>query len=180
VNAILHAATKVLGDRPDASVDEVAVAAGVTRQTIYAHFTSRDQLLDAVIGRITDNAVAAMDAADLDTGPAATALVRVLDASWQSFGRYPLLLRAASGDVSREEAEQQHEPVLGRLLRLIRRGQDAGEFDRALPASWLVAAVIALGHAAGVEVGAGRLSADEAAAVQRESVLRLLGARGRA
>ena len=45
IDAILAAARTVLGERPDAGMADVAAAAGVTRQTVYAHFASRDALL---------------------------------------------------------------------------------------------------------------------------------------
>ncbi|WP_262402027.1 TetR family transcriptional regulator [Actinomadura sp. CNU-125] len=66
--------------RPDAGVAAVATAAGVTRQTVYAHFPTRDRLLSGVLDHLTAATVAEMDAADLDTGPAAEALLRLLDA----------------------------------------------------------------------------------------------------
>ncbi|HEY5985230.1 MAG TPA: helix-turn-helix domain-containing protein, partial [Streptosporangiaceae bacterium] len=49
VAAVLDAAIRTLGERPGASMDEIARAAGVSRQTVYAHFPSRDTLIDAVI-----------------------------------------------------------------------------------------------------------------------------------
>ncbi|MFE2932011.1 hypothetical protein [Streptomyces sp. NPDC059278] len=63
-----------------ASVAHVGSPHGlVTRQSVYAHFRSREQLLPAIVDRITEEIIAAMDAADLHTGPAADALLRLLD-----------------------------------------------------------------------------------------------------
>jgi hypothetical protein len=62
-----------------------------------------------------------------------------------------------------------HTPFNERLRRLIDRGQHAGEFDPSLPPAWLLAATIALGHAAGDEVAAGRLSSGRAGAALRDS-----------
>jgi AcrR family transcriptional regulator len=175
IAAILDAAMRVLGERPEASVDEIASAAGVSRQTVYAHYSSREALLKAVIDRVTDEVVAAMDAASLDEGPAAAALFRLLDAGWHTMKRYPWL-QAAFAPIAQQEEDDLHQPILDRLARLIRRGQDAGEFDRRLSPTWLVATTIALGHAAGEEVGAGRMTADEATAALRHSILRVFGA----
>ena len=58
---------------------------------------------------------------------------------------------------------------------MIRRGQDNGEFDRALDPAWLVSATIALGHAAGGEVAAGRMTTAQTAAALRQSILRVYG-----
>ncbi|MDQ1007500.1 hypothetical protein QFZ82_001985 [Streptomyces sp. V4I23] len=117
-----------------------------------------------------------MDAAELDECPAAEALLRLQDIGWQLFRRHPVLAQAGALPMSREDDEARHEPVGARLTRLIERGQEAGEFDPAPSAAWLVAAVTALGHAAGREVAAGRMPADEAAAALRSATLRVLGA----
>ncbi len=47
IASIVDAATECLGRRPDASMTEVAAAAGVGRATLYAHFRSRAALLEA-------------------------------------------------------------------------------------------------------------------------------------
>ncbi|WDZ91793.1 TetR/AcrR family transcriptional regulator [Nocardiopsis sp. HUAS JQ3] len=176
--AILDAAVRLLDDRPDASVENVATAAGVTRQTVYAHFPSRAHLLAAVLDRVTEEAVAAMDAADLDSGSAADALLRLVEAGSRSADRYPRLMHAVGSHPADPRADaERHAPVTDRLGRVVRRGQTNGEFDAALPADWLVAVVVALGHAAAAEEDAGRLSGEEAAEALRCTLLRALGHR---
>ena len=174
--AVLDAAVRVLGQRPAASVEEIAAAAGVSRQTAYAHYPSRQALLAAVLDRITAETVAALDAADLDSGTATEALLRWLDASWQAFDRYPLLLDASITAGEAEESARQHAPIADRFRRLVARGRRTGEFDRTLSPAWLVTATIALGHAAGAEVSAGRMTSAQAHRALRESILRLYGA----
>lgn len=175
--SILDAAIRLLNSEPDASMEGIATAAGVTRQTVYAHFPSRDQLLTAVLDRVTEEAVAAMDAVGLDTGPAADALMRLLDAAARTTGRYPVLLqRIGSLPVSPQEDHERHTPVGERLRRVIQRGQRAGEFDSDLAPDWLVAVTISLGHAAASEADAGRMSDAGAREALRVSLLRVLGA----
>jgi AcrR family transcriptional regulator len=174
--AILDAAVRLLRQRPDAGMEAIAGAAGVTRQTVYAHFSSRDALLEAAVDQINADAVAAMDAANLDEGPAEAALVRFLAVSWQSFENNAPLLQSAPAVAMGERDWARHEPVADRLTRLIERGQRAGDFAPGLSARWLVAATVALGHAAGEEVGSGRMPSVEAEAALRTAVLRLLGA----
>lgn len=175
--SILDAAVQVLNTDPDASVEAIAAAAGVTRQTVYAHFPAREHLLTAVLERLTDEAVAAIDAADLDTGPAADALLRLLDAGQRTSGRYPALFQKLSSlPVSPHADHQRHAPVADRLKRIIRRGQEAGEFDHQLSPDWLVAVTIKLGHTASEEVDAGRMSSTEATEALRTSLLRVFGA----
>ena len=171
VTAILTAATSVLSARPDASIDDVARAAGVSRQTIYAHFPSREALLDAVVGRATAEVTAAFEAAGLQDAPPAEALVRLLDAGWSVSARYPFLwhLPAVTADQDRDR----HGPVVERLLEIIKRGQDSGDFDRSLQADWLLAAALALGRAAEDEVKAGRMTIEAATQAVHHSFLRL-------
>ena len=92
IDAILNAARTVLGTRPDASMEEIATAAGVTRQTVYAHFPSRDALITALIDAAGAETFAAIDAANLDSGPPADSLRQFLEISWELVRRYPYLL----------------------------------------------------------------------------------------
>lgn len=175
--AILDAATQVLNVEPDAGLEAIAGAAGVTRPTVYAHFSSREQLLLAVVERITDEAVAVMDAIALDADTATETLFRMINASAQVAERYPVLLKMISAQpVSAEADRDRHLPVAERIGRVIERGQRGGEFDDRLPVDWLVASTMALGHTASTEQDAGRLPAVEAQDVLRVSLLRLLGA----
>lgn len=177
--AVLDAAVRLLDARPDASVEAIATAAGVTRQTVYAHFPSREGLLSAVADLLTEEAVAAMDAADLDAGTATEALLRLLEASGRAARRHPVLLRTIAALPMDPGADQErHAPVAERLRRVIQRGRESGEFDRALPADWLVTATVALGHAAAAEGDAGRMSGDAAAAALHTSLLRVFGVAG--
>lgn len=173
--SVVGAAVQVLDDDPDASMEAIARAAGVTRQTVYAHFPSREQLLRALLDHLTAEVVAEIDAADIDSGPAVDALFRLLKASDRSTGRYPVLLQTLSAmRLDESDDAQLHAPVANRLRRIIRRGQEAGEFDAQLSTDWLIAATINLGHAAGESVGAGHLSKAEADDALRTSLLRIL------
>ncbi|MDQ8704933.1 TetR family transcriptional regulator [Streptomyces sp. LHD-70] len=176
--AVLDAARHLLEKQPDAGMAAVAAAAGVTRQTVYAHFGSRDALVEAVADHVTEEAMAAMDAAEVEEGPALDALLRLQEIGWQLFERHPVLLQLGASPGHAEADRARHEPVTARLTRLIAKGQAAKEFDPDPSAAWLVAAVIALGHAAGDEVGAGRMTVAEAASELRAATVRVLGARG--
>ncbi|MFJ9082564.1 TetR family transcriptional regulator [Streptomyces sp. NPDC102384] len=201
---VLDAAARLLRRQPDAGMAAIAQAAGVTRQTVYAHFSSREGLVRAAVDRMTAESVTALEAAMLDEGSATAALLRFLDASWRSFEENAPLLQAAApppqpGDRAQRDREEGrgreedrgrekgrgreedrdrelHEPVTERLARLVERGQQAGEFTPDLPTHWLVASTVALGHAAGDEATSGRMTHADAEAAFRLSVLRLFGA----
>ncbi len=167
IDAILNAARTVLG----------AAAAEVTRQTVYAHFPSRDALIAALLHAAGAETVAAIDAARLDTAPPADALRQFLDIGWELIRRYPFLLAPALTR-SPPGSSDPHHAGTARLEQIIRRGQRAGDFDRALPAAWLASAIIGLFRAAAEQVAAGRLTTSKAAAMLLDSTLRLCGATG--
>jgi hypothetical protein len=127
----------------------------------------------AVVEQITAEVAAALDALDLDRGSATAALRRWLDTSWGLMERYPVLLSPAMPVTPPEQELERHEPVTGRLASLIRHGQRVGEFDRRLPPAWLTAATIALGHAAGQEVAAGRMTTRQAGDAYTTAVMRV-------
>jgi AcrR family transcriptional regulator len=171
VGAILDAAANILNQNPRASIEEIAESAGLTRQTVYAHYPSRQALISAAIDRVSEKAVAEMDAADLDRGPPAEALLRLVNIGWRTYERCPRLLRM--GGLEPKADTVRHEPVRERLERLAKRGQDAGVFDGQLSPAWLATVAMALGHAAGEDVAAGRMSIAEATAVLERSILRV-------
>ncbi len=176
VGAIFSAARVLLCERPDASMEDIAVAAGVTRQTVYAHFPSRDALVAALVEAAAIEYAGLLDDAGLDTAPPADALAGFLDAGWRFLARYPLLLNATAALNPRPESDDVVSP---RLERLIARGQHAGDFDPSLPAAWLAAAVLGLQHTAAARIASGHLTTGEAEALCLESTLRLCGGKAR-
>jgi AcrR family transcriptional regulator len=173
VAAVLDAAIQTLGERPDASVDEIARTAGVSRQTVYAHFPSRDALIDAVIEQASAEFTALLDGLDPDQAPPAQALTRLMDAGWQVAARYPFLWLQPAVDPGKDA--DRHAPVLDRMLDIVRRGQASGDFDASVPAHWLLSACLALGRATEDEVKAGRMTIEQATRAVHQGVLRLLG-----
>jgi AcrR family transcriptional regulator len=178
ITAILDTAVELLGERPEASMAEIASAAGVARQTVYAHYRSREALLLAVAERARAEAVAAIDAAEPERGPPLEALARLVPAWWTSVQRHAHVLEAlAPSFPGTAELHSFHAPILDRIERLVRRGRRAGDFDRDLPVAWLVAAFLGLMHATADEVAAGRVTASAAGRSLERSVPRLFGVR---
>jgi AcrR family transcriptional regulator len=176
ITAILDAAVELLAERPEASMAEIAAAAGVARQTVYAHYHSREALLLAVAERARAEAVAAIDAAEPERGPPLEALARLVPAWWSTVQRHARVLEAlAPSFPDAEELHRFHAPILDRVERLVRRGRRTGDFDRELPVAWLVAAFLSLMHATAEEVAAGRVSAPAGGRALERSVPRLFG-----
>ncbi len=158
--AILHAAMDVLSRRPEAGLAEVARASGLTRTTVYAHFRSREDLLEEMLRSAVADTVAAIDAGDPGAGPADEALRRVLVTSWREVAARARLVELAHS--LGERMVELHAPVFHRLLTLLRRGQAEAVFRRDLPERWLLTIYFTLVHAAGREVAAGVMTADDA------------------
>lgn len=171
VAAILDAALTLLAERPDASMAEIAAAAGVTRQTVYAHYDSREALLADVGRRALEETLAAIDAAEPERGEPAEALDRLVESWWRSVGRHARFLDALSSAFpTAADVRQLHAPLLDRLRALARRGQRSGDFDPDADPDWLAAAFLGLMHTAAEEVAADRLSSAQAAESLRSSV----------
>jgi AcrR family transcriptional regulator len=178
IDAILDAAVAVLAEHPEASMAEIARAAAVTRQTVYAHFESRERLLAATAERALTETVAAIDSAEPQRGSPVEALDRLVRAWWETVERHARALEAlAGGFPGAGEVHDLHAPILERLERLVRRGRRTGDFDRALPVHWVSAAFLALMHAAAEEVAAGRIEAGEAGRALERTVPRVFGVR---
>jgi AcrR family transcriptional regulator len=172
IEAILDTASALLSERPDASMAEIAAAAGVARQTVYTHYRSRQDLLAAAIDRAIAETAEAFDSAKLSQGPPQEALLRLIDASWKQLERHHRL-RSNADAPTYEQLFEHHGPILNRFERLVRRGQRSGAFDRRLSPTWLMSATLGLFHVAADEVAAERMSSAQAAAALKETIPRL-------
>jgi AcrR family transcriptional regulator len=173
ITAILDAALKCFGTSPDATVTEIAKAAGVGRVTVYGHFDSLAAILDALLARSLAEADATFAGLDLESGPAAEAIDRLLHAPW-ILGRYQGLLAAATAHLGPEKVRQLHEQIFARIEAVVTRGREAGEFRTDLPLPWIMASIYALAHAAVAEADAGRLGREQAADLLSVTLLGLL------
>jgi AcrR family transcriptional regulator len=163
VRRILEATTELIATDPGASMERVAVAAGVSRATLYHHFHSRDALMDTLTDQSIGEVAAALAAAHPGEGTAPEAMGRVLRAAWQVIGRYRGLV-IVNQRLERADLRARLAPALAPVRAVIQRGQRDGAFDPELPAEWLLSAVIDLIHAASRQVTGGAM---DAAAAER-------------
>ena len=162
IAAILDAATDCLVRDPDMSIAGIAAAAGVGRITLYGHFKTRADLVDAVLVRTVQQADAILDATDTSGDPA-EALARLVASSWQLVHQFRNILLAAQRELPAERIRGVHDPILRRVQALIGRGQRAGAFRTDLPREWLVTTAFSLMHAAAEDAAAGRVRDADAA-----------------
>ena len=162
VAAILDAATECLARDPETSVAGIAAAAGIGRITLYGHFKTRADLVDAVLVQTIGHADSILEATDTGGDPAA-ALARLVGSSWQIVHQFRNILLAAQRELPADRIRGVHDPILRRIRSLIGRGRSAGAFRTDLPESWLITTAFSLMHAAAEEAAAGRVTADGAA-----------------
>ncbi len=162
VEAILDAAEALLEDAAPTSIASVAARAGVSRVTVYAHYATREVLLEAVVERSVARAAAAFDEATADASSATEALERAVASSWLKLSRHNAIAEAAAAQLSADVLRRTHEAGLVHVRQMVDRGRQAGEFRTDVPATWLVSVFHALLHAAGGDVRAERLDSDAA------------------
>ncbi len=76
-SALLAAAGTVLNRDPDASLDEIAAEAGLSRRAVYGHFATRDALVRSLLARGVDRVLAAALQVEHPDPPALLALIGV-------------------------------------------------------------------------------------------------------
>ncbi|MGA5900269.1 TetR/AcrR family transcriptional regulator [Streptomyces venetus] len=77
VRAILEAAERVLAQDANASMEQIAEAAGLTRITVHRRFANRQALLEALAVSAKQQLIDAIEEARPDAAPALVALYRV-------------------------------------------------------------------------------------------------------
>jgi AcrR family transcriptional regulator len=169
VARILDAAIDALASDPEASMAEIARRAGVVRATIYAHFPTRESLIEAITLRAVDEVTEQIVAAEPARDDAAEALARVVAVTWRALGRFHALI-ALNSRQSSVELRRRHEAVLAVLEPLIARGRH-GTFRADVPVQWHLSMILALVHAASAELREGRVPADRVEAAVVATVL---------
>jgi AcrR family transcriptional regulator len=139
--AILEAAAAVLAERGEqASMADVAGAAGMARATVYRYFPNREALFDALGRLATEDAGERLAAGRLEEVAVPDAFeraVRALVAVGDSFV-------VVSRESARPDPAQFERLVASPLRGLIERAQSLGEVRSDLPASWLMESLIGI------------------------------------
>src|SRR5689334_21941579 len=98
VDKILGAAVACLSRNADASVSEIAQAAGVGRVTLYGHFPSREALVEAAVMRVLSEGEKVLGGLDL-TGDPREALNVLIRSSWLLLAQATAVLEAAQASL---------------------------------------------------------------------------------
>lgn len=172
---LLDSAAGALALNPDASLNEIAHLAGLTRATLYRHFGSRENLIAALREDALACANEVIAGARIDEGSASDALGRVVSGILALGGRFrPLLMEGAARD---PEFLRQREQAFAPVAAIVMRGQQSGEIREDVSAQWVVIALTSL-LAAAVRAEPGALSADVAGTVLGTLVFGIVGPSG--
>jgi AcrR family transcriptional regulator len=172
--AILDAAERLLGRGQQTSVSALASEAGLSRPTVYAHFPNRQRVLEALVERTVRQAIAVLEAAEPERGPALAALQRLLATGWEEIGRHEAIGAASAGQLSAQAMRRAHESARAVIRRLLERGRREGSFRTDVPTGWIITSSLALIHAAAEEVRAGELGKQAALDVLTVTVTELV------
>jgi AcrR family transcriptional regulator len=175
LSRIIEAATSLLAVNPRASMAEIAEASGLVRATLYRHFPTREELLQAIYSAALEDALAAILAAEPERGNATEAIARVVEALLVVGDRYQIL-NAERRDYP--ELREQEESVGAPLIALVERGQRSGEIRGDMPLRWLVASLASLLTEALRAVARGDIARAEAGSLATRTFLESMRPRG--
>ena len=123
-----------------ASMNDVAAAAGVARATLYRYFPSRQALLDELARVAAAEAGARLASARVEELAAEEGVRRAVRALIETGDPFTVVAR----ERVRPDPEQFEEHVLEPLRRLFEQAQGVGEIRDDIPSSWLTDALVGL------------------------------------
>jgi AcrR family transcriptional regulator len=136
--AILDTAAHLLAERRDASMNDIAAAAGVGRATLYRYFPTREALVQALADEALGEFASRLAEAGLERAPFPEALQRLCRAVLAVGDRYVVLLDEATALRGRDTGYEAHQHVAAPIKTLFQRGQDDGALRDDLEAAVLV------------------------------------------
>jgi TetR/AcrR family transcriptional repressor of mexCD-oprJ operon len=139
--AILDAAARVLAARGEqASMSDVATAAGVARATVYRYFPSRQALLDELARFAVRDAAQRLASARIDEVATEEGVRRAVRALVDVGDYFVVLAR----ERVQPEAEELERGVAAPLRSLFDRGAATGEIRSDIPSLWLTNSLVSL------------------------------------
>ncbi|MBP6685907.1 MAG: TetR/AcrR family transcriptional regulator [Leucobacter sp.] len=123
---LLRAAQEALAEHPNASLDSIAQAAGLSRRALYGHFPDRDSLLREIVEVSAKRYREIADGAVHDDPR--IALVYLAEGLWHAASTVRASVNISMNELYREDAAHALEPLRQRLSSLTRAGIDAGVF----------------------------------------------------
>jgi len=122
--AILQSAAVLLMQDRNTPLETIAQHAGLTRRTVYSHFSGRDELIDAVLIRAAARLTAELD--PISHPDPRVELALHSSRLWADSEDVRLLTRLAGHGGHRDQVARMLEPVRIRLRETIERGMASG------------------------------------------------------
>ena len=139
--AILEAAATVLAERGEqASMADVATAAGVARATVYRYFPNREALFEALAGLAFEEAGQRLQSGRLQEVPVPDAFERAVRSLVAVGDSFVVVAR----ERARPDPAEFERRIASPLRELIDRAQSLGQVRDDLPASWLMESLIGI------------------------------------
>ena len=138
--AILEAAAATLAEREQASMADVAEAAGVARATLYRYFPTRESLLEELGRFALDETGDRLEAAGLDRVPVPEGFERAVR-TLVGVGDYFVILARERAQTEQGAFDRR---IAAPLRTLIERGQSEDEIRDDVPPSWLIESLLSL------------------------------------
>ena len=152
---ILQTAAQVLARRPDATLQTIADAAGISRTTIFNRYPTRDDLLNALARDTLERVAQVMAWVPHDTNAdVGEVLVRITDGLMPLGSRTALLRLSPDGGSALDAHWARAATPLALYFASL---QSAGHLRSDHPVRWLVASYVGLVFAAWDEVSVGEL-----------------------
>jgi AcrR family transcriptional regulator len=131
-----------------ARVDEIARAAGVTKQLVYHYFSSKEELFASVLDESAQDVLADLLALELDHLPPTEALRVLLEHAFDQYRSDPTLGPLAQEGLRFHEHNTAHRvrftdiapALVTQMERILRRGAASGEFQPGVDARLFCAA----------------------------------------
>jgi TetR/AcrR family transcriptional regulator, mexCD-oprJ operon repressor len=132
-SAIIEAAAHAFAEQGfTARLDDIASSAGVSRATLYRYFSSREDLIEAMVDEAYEEVVQRVRDAKVDEAPFPEALCRVARAASLT-GAHFVALQTDNAPVRPHHLDEEFEAT---MYRLFERGKEEG-YLRNLPTAWL-------------------------------------------
>ncbi|NKU96278.1 TetR family transcriptional regulator [Rhodococcus hoagii] len=136
---ILEAAISAFAADPDASMDDVAKAAGVVRRTVYSHFPNREALIEGLVAEASGAICSSLASGPPAPERADLAVAVLALRTWPIGDRFRVLLSFARRELGEERIHDLLEPLRTISVGNVERGQREGMFSSYLSAELLVA-----------------------------------------
>lgn len=132
---ILATAEHVLDEDPQASLLKIAEAAGLTRVTIYRHFSSRNELLETMTSEAYRETLQMMDAIPWDSEDFVTALQMMTLESMKSAARWRVV--ALHPQLRAKVVQRYRHQLRAKIDEVFQKGWKEGLFNPELEPVWV-------------------------------------------